>query len=289
MSIDYETEYNNTARVADVAAISARWAAASTSLRASVRSELDIAYGDDPRQRYDLLLPEVVNADVPIAVFIHGGYWQWRDRKDFSFTAAGCLAHGVAWAMPSYRQCPAVRIADIIEDMQVFLAALWRRTGRRPVVTGHSAGGHLTAALMTTDWSRYPGVPADLVRMGYAISGVFEVAPLVSTTIGAALRETAESASAVSPRFGLIPPRDRWLTAAVGGMESGEFIRQSVDMAGAWSAHGVKAEAVIVPGANHFTVIDDLARPDSAMVHRIVAMARTSGCDVGMPNRSATA
>lgn len=274
MSIDYEKEYNNSARVPEAAAIAARWVAASEALRSTARVELDIAYGTDARQRYDLFLPDGADATTPIAVFIHGGYWQWRNRTDFSFTAAGCLAHGVAWAMPSYRQCPAVRIADIVDDIRAFLVVLWRKTGRRVVVTGHSAGGHLTAAMLATDWSRTPGVPADLVRMGYAISGVFEVAPLVGTMIGKGLGETAESAMLISPRFGLVPPHDRWLTAAVGGIESDEFIRQSVDMAGAWSALGVKAEAVIVPGANHFTVIDDLANPESAMVHRIVGMAR---------------
>jgi arylformamidase len=275
MSINYEAEYNNSARVPEAPAISARWAEASQILRASARADFDVPYGPDPRQRYDFYMPPRASGNEPMAVFIHGGYWQWRDRKDFAFTAAGALANGVAWAMPSYRQCPAVRIADIVADMQTFLVHLWQRTGRRAVVTGHSAGGHLTAALLATDWSRFEGVPADLLRMGYAISGVFEVAPLVGTSIGTALHETAESALAVSPRFGAMPPQDRWLTAAVGGNESGEFIRQSVDMARHWSAAGIAAEAVIIPGANHFTVIDDLARPGSAMSLRIAAMART--------------
>jgi arylformamidase len=243
-------------------------------LRGSAQGDLDVAYGPDARQRYDFFLPPNATGTEAIAVFVHGGYWQWRDRKDFSFTAVGALANGIAWAMPSYRLCPNVRIADIVADLQAFLVHLWQRTGRRPVVTGHSAGGHLTAAMLATDWSQFPGVPADLVRMGYAISGVFEVAPLVGTTIGVALKESAESAMAVSPRFGPAPPRDRWLTAAVGGDESGEFIRQSVDMAGAWSAAGVAAEAVIVPATNHYTVIEDLARPGSAMALRIASMAR---------------
>ena len=276
MAIDFEKEYNNSARVADAGAIAERWIAASDELRRRALAELDIAYGPDARHRYDLFCPDGTDATTPIAVFIHGGYWQWRDRKDFSFTAAGCLVHGVAWAMPSYRLCPVVRIADIVEDMRMFLVALWRNTGRRAVVTGHSAGGHLAAAMLATDWSRYADVPADLVRMGYALSGVFEVAPLVGTTIGVGLGETAASAMAVSPRFGSIPPKERWLTAAVGGDESVEFIRQSVEIAGAWSAQGVKAEAVIVPAANHFTILDDLANAESAMVHRVVTMARAS-------------
>ncbi len=277
MSINYEAEYNNSARVKDAADITKRWAAASEALRASAKADLDVPYGPDPRQHYDLYLPPKATGHEPIAVFIHGGYWQWRDRKDFSFTAAGALANGVAWAMPSYRLCPAVRIADIVRDMQAFLVHVGQRTGRRPVVTGHSAGGHLTAAMLATDWSQFPGVPADLVRMGYAISGVFEIPPLVGTSIGTALGETADSAVAVSPRFGPIPQGARWLTAAVGADESDEFIRQSVDMAGHWSAAGIATEAVLIPAKNHFTVIDDLARPGSAMSLRIAAMARTCG------------
>jgi arylformamidase len=277
MLIDYEAEYNNGSRVKEAPTITAGWAEASQALRASVRADFNVPYGPDPQQRYDLFMPPGADGRSPIAVFIHGGYWQWRDRKDFSFTAAGALAHGVAWAMPSYRLCPTVRISDIIADMQAFLVHLWQRTGQRPVVTGHSAGGHLTAAMLATDWSQFAGVPIDLVRMGYAISGVFEVAPLVGTSIGVALNETAASAMAISPRFGPVPRGKRWLTAAVGAIESPEFIRQSVDMAGAWSAAGLGAEAVIVPATNHYTVIDDLARSGSAMSLRIAAMARACG------------
>jgi arylformamidase len=274
MSIDYEAEYNNSRRVPEVVNIAPRWAAASVALRSATRCELDVAYGADPRQTYDLFHPAIAAEGAPMAVYIHGGYWQGRAPKDFSFTAAGLLAHGVSVAMPSYRLCPAVRIADICDDLRICLAALWGRTGRRAVITGHSAGGHLTAALLATDWSKVPGVPEDLVRAGYAISGVFDVAPLIGTSIGVALHETVASARAVSPILWPAPPTDRWLTAAVGSDESPEFIRQSVDLARTWSAHGVKAECVLVPGANHFTVIDDLARADSAMVHRLVAMAR---------------
>jgi arylformamidase len=274
MSIDYEAEYNNGRRVPESVTIGPQWAVRSDALRARVTVEADIPYGPDPRQRFDIYQPAGANARTPLAVFIHGGYWQWRDRKEFAFTAEGCLAHGVAYAMPSYRLAPAVRVADIIEDMRAFLVALYKRTGRRAVVTGHSAGGHLTAAMLATDWTRFADVPADLVRVGYALSGVFDLAPLVTTSINSALAETTETTPAVSPMLWPLPPKDRWLTAAVGGDESPEFIRQSVDMAHHWSSAGIPAEAVIIPKANHYTILEDLARPDSAMVHRIVDIAR---------------
>ncbi len=274
MSIDYESEYNNGKRVADSATFGPRWQAQSADLRQRVKVELGLAYGIDPRQRYDLFWPSNSDRQTPLAVFIHGGYWQARDRSDFSFTAGGLLDNGIAYAMPSYRLAPGVRIADIIADIRDFLVALYAKTGQRPVVTGHSAGGHLTAAMLATDWSRIAAVPPDLVRAGYAISGVFEIAPLRLTSIGVALQETEASARAVSPLFWPIPRTDIWLTAAVGSDESPEFIRQSLDMTRTWSAAAVPAECVLIPGANHFTVIDELAKPNSAMVLRIAALAR---------------
>jgi arylformamidase len=277
MTIDYEAEYNNRQRVPQFAEILSDWHRRSEVTRARTPGARDVAYGSDPRQAYDLFEPapgaSASPSIAPLAVFIHGGYWRSLDRKDFAFAAEGLLAHGVAVAMPAYRLCPAVTVADIIADLRTFLVALYNTTGRRAVITGHSAGGHLTAALLATDWATL-GAPADLARLGYAISGVFDLNPLVTTSINDALRETAASSRAVSPLFWPLPPKNRWLTAAVGGDESGEFIRQSVDMAAAWSSAGIAAEAVIVPHTNHFTVLEDLARPDSAMVRRIADLAR---------------
>jgi arylformamidase len=274
MTIDYEVEYNNRRRVPQFAEILADWQRRSEVTRTRMAGARDVTYGADPRQAYDLFEPAAGGHRAPLAVFIHGGYWRSLDRKEFAFVAEGLLAHGIAVAIPSYRLCPAVKVADIIADLRAFLVALYKATGRRAAITGHSAGGHLTAALMATDWREYDGVPADLARFGYAISGVFDLAPLVTTSINDALHETAETTPAVSPICWPVPPKDRWLTAAVGGDESGEFIRQSVDMAAAWSAAGIAAEAVIVPRTNHFTVLEDLARADSAMVQRIADLAR---------------
>jgi arylformamidase len=269
-----EAAYNNRQRVPQFADILADWQRRSEATRARTPGARDVAYGPDPRQAFDLFEPARGGATAPLVVFIHGGYWRSLDRRSFSFAAEGLLAHGVAVAMPSYRLCPTVKVADIIADMRTFLPALYRATGRRAAITGHSAGGHLAAALLATDWADVGDVPADLARYGYAISGVFDLAPLVSTSINDALRETVDTTPAVSPMLWPLPRKDRWLTAAVGGDESSEFVRQSVDMAATWSAGGVAAEAVIVPRTNHFTVLEDLARADSAMVERISDLAR---------------
>lgn len=268
--IDYEAEYNNRRRVPEHPEIMARWAAQSERVRSSVPCELDLPYGPGPRHRYDLFNSN--GRDQPLVVYIHGGYWQRGDRGDYRFTAEALVSKGAAVALPSYTLCPDASVAEIIVEMRQFLLSLWKRIGRRPLVAGHSAGGHLAAAMLATDWTQY-GAPADLVRAAYAISGVFELEPLIPTSLNEALRLTPDSARDASPMLWPPPPPDRSFIAAVGGAESQEFLRQSLDLAGAWSAAHVKAECVVVPNANHFTVVDELVRPESAMVQRVLQLA----------------
>jgi arylformamidase len=144
---------------------------------------------------------------------------------------------------------------------------LHRRSGRRLLATDHSAGGHLAAMLMATDWRALdPRLPAGLVAAGLPISGVFELEPLLATTIGAGLRLSQEEAQALSPRN--LPAPGLPLHAVVGGAESGEFLRQTRDFAAAWGG-----TAEVVPGANHFTILAPLAEPGSRLSRRAAAMA----------------
>jgi arylformamidase len=272
--LDYEAEYNNRRRVPEHVDVNARWAKASEAYRKEASAELDQPYGAGPRQRYDLFRPKQTGTATPVVVYVHGGYWQRGDRKDYAFLARGLNERGIAVALPSYTLCPELKVIDIVGELRGFVAALWKRTSQRPVVVGHSAGGHLAASLLATDWSTVEGAPADLVRAAYSLSGVFDLAPLIKTSINEALRLDATSARAASPLYRTAPARDRTFVAAAGADESQEFIRQSLEIAAAWSRAGVKAECVLVPGANHFTIVNELARPDSAMLARIVGLAR---------------
>lgn len=274
MSIDYEAEYNNRRRVPEHPGIVARWTEASARVRSTLKCQLDIPYGSGERHRYDLFEPGGDTADAPVVAYIHGGYWQRGDRKDYSFVAEALVSRGAVVALPSYTLCPQVTVEAITDEIRMFLTALWKELKRRPVVVGHSAGGHLSAAMAATDWSGREGAPDDLVRAGYAISGVFDLEPLIPTTLNEALKLSVESARAASPLHGPTPRRGGTFVAAVGGAESQEFLRQSLDITAAWSAAGVKAECVVVPNANHFTVVDEITRPDSAMLDRILQLAR---------------
>lgn len=275
--MDLQAEYDNRARVPEHPRILEGWARDSAAWRAACpRAELGLAYGPGERERLDLFWPDATAGDgVPVALFIHGGYWQALDRSWLSHCARGPNGLGVAVAVPSYDLCPHVPLARIVEQMRAAAAFLYRRLGgrgRRLLASGHSAGGHSAAMLMATDWRALdPALPADLVPAALPVSGVFELEPLLGTTIGAGLRLDAAEARRLSPRFLPRPAHAgaASLHAVVGGAESGEFLRQTREMAEAW---GGSWEAL--PGADHFTVLAPLADPGSSLSARMAAMAR---------------
>jgi len=277
MTIDYEAEYNNRARVPEHVEIFARWTREAEDYRVEAmqgrRAELGLSYGDTQRQFIDLFSPSP-DVTSPLALFIHGGYWRSLEPAMFSHMARGINAHGIAAAVVGYDLCPDVTIAQIIEQIRHACIFLWLRTRRRMVVYGHSAGGHLAGAMVATDWhTLYPNAPADLVPAAYSISGLFDLTPLVGIAMNQDLRLDDASVREASPLF-WPAPKGRAFDAVVGGLESSEFLRQSRVVAEAWSKAGAQARYEAIPGTNHFTVIDALSDPESAMVARVVELAR---------------
>lgn len=269
---DYETEYDNRSRVTDFAAIFARWEADAAAYRAVANCELGIAYGDSPRQTYDFFRPQQASGDA-LVLFIHGGYWRSLSPGMFSHMAGGLTAHGVPVAVMGYDLCPQVTIGQIIAQARAAAAALWRRFNVPIVACGHSAGGHLAACLLATDWSAVaPELPRHLVRSAYCISGVYNLKPLTETSINADLKLVFEEAELTSPLF-WPAPSGLSLDVVVGADESAEFLKQSRRIADVWDLGGAITRYEERPGTNHFTVLDALADKDSAMVARVAALA----------------
>jgi arylformamidase len=270
MSPDYETEYNNRARVPEHPAIITGWARDAAAYRAARPFEGGISYGEGDRQRYDFF---PATGEGPVALFIHGGYWQALDRSFFSHMAAGPNMRGLAVAVMEYDLCPHVPLARIVEQTRMAILHLWRKTGKKVIPFGHSAGGHLTAMALAVDWKALdPSAPGDLTPAGLSISGLFDLPPLVGTSINIALGLTVEEARRLSPAIHT-PPAGRRLVAAVGGAESAEYLRQGRDICRLWHAHGVETTCLEIEGANHFTVIAGLADRDSELTDRLVSLS----------------
>jgi arylformamidase len=272
--MDYESEYNNRARVPEHPEIIAGWARDASAYRQTASCELGVSYGPSSRQQYDLFRPQTMKADA-LAVFFHGGYWQALDPSFFSHMARGLNARGVAVAVVGYDLCPQVGIADIIGQTRFACAELHRRFGLPLVTFGHSAGGHLAACMLATDW-RDAGhdLPERLVRAGYGVSGLYNLKPLTETSVNTALKLTFEDSERLSPFFWPAPHRLTF-DAVVGGAESDEYLKQSRRIVDVWGLEGVNTRYEEIAGANHFTVIAPFADPDSAMTQRVAALCGT--------------
>ena len=270
--VDYEAEYNNRARVPENPELMAGWARDAAAYRGQ-NAPRRIAYGPGLRHVIDVFAgggrSEGKGEDkVPLVVFIHGGYWQALDGSSFSHMARGLNAHGIGVAVPTYDLCPQVSVADIIMQMREAMLEL-AKISEALVVSGHSAGGHLAACMLATDWKAYDeSLPPQFVRAAYAISGLFDLEPLVQTSINRALRLDLASARAASPLLWQ-PPSHGSLDAVVGETESAEYHRQSKTLVEAWGDAGIAARYGSLPAANHFTAIAPLADPASPMTLRL--------------------
>lgn len=196
-------------------------------------------------------------------VFIHGGYWQALDAGWFSFVAPPLLAHGVSVAIPTYDLAPTVRLGQIIDEMRAAVDLIHDRTGARPIVSGHSAGGHMGACLLADGRA----------SAAVAISGVFDLEPLIPTSLNAALDLDPAEARALSP-IHWSAPAGAVLDCIVGGAESDAFLRQSEAMAARWAVQGSDTRFEALQGLNHFTVLDPLFDANSSVVERLAALAQ---------------
>jgi arylformamidase len=271
MSLDLNKEYDNGARVPELPQILQQWQVDSVAYRNNANARLDLAYGEHDRQKVDTfgIDPKVKSA---LVVFIHGGYWRMLGHEAFSHFSQGLNDQGLGVLVPSYQLCPDVAINDIITDLRLLCAWAWRTYERKLVVTGHSAGGHLAAAMVATDWKEFD-LPADLVVAGLGISGLYDLRPLMATKLNETLQLDEPAARAASPLLWPTPIGKRF-QAWVGRDESDEFKRQSDTIAACWSGAGAPTTSVHVPNKNHFTVIDDLRDADSEMTKAIAAMAK---------------
>ena len=257
-----ERGYNNRAAVPDYAKYFARWADESARVRSALHCVVDARYGSRPKATMDLF---PAGGRRGLLFFIHGGYWRSLDKSEHSFVAEPFVEHGFDVAVINYELCPAVDIATIESECRSALQWVVKN-GRqhglnvdRIVIAGHSAGGHLTAVLLATDWRGY-GIDPSVIVGGSGISGVYDLEPLLQTSINADLRLDEASARASSPVLSR-PLIKRPLLISAGASETSEFVRQSQLLWDAWPEvrPRKKTAPMLVEGVHHFSVLDCLA------------------------------
>jgi dienelactone hydrolase len=240
----------------------AEWTARTAALAERVQARRDLRYGDGARQRIDFY--PCGAAGAPSLVFIHGGYWQLSDKENYGCIAAGPLAHGINVALVEYTLAPAIRMDGIVAEVKQALAWLRAQLGALGaatdgfVVSGHSAGGQLAAMAMSE-----PGVKACL-----PISGLFELEPLRQSYLNDKLAMDEAEAGRNSP-IRHIPSAAPPLVVAIGGNELPEMQRQSTDYCAACLARGMKVRPLVLAGHDHFSILDELARPDGQLTDAV--------------------
>lgn len=264
-----EAGYNLKAAFPDFPQVLQQWQQATAAIAATLLSEPDLPYGSAPLQRFDFY--RAAGEQRPLLVFIHGGYWQGGDKQDIGFIAAPYVQAGISVAVINYSLAPQARIEDMVDEVHGFLmaiddmAAQLQIDPQRVSLMGHSAGGHL-AALVAAQSTAVP------VRAVFAISGVFDLLPLIPTSLNRALQLDGVRADALSPVL-LAGPVGTHVHTIIGAQETVQFHLQAAVMANCWPqvvAHHV------VPSTHHYTVLFALADGHSAVCQTVIAEVLSS-------------
>ncbi len=244
---------NNTLHVPQTPAIVAEWDRLSAEMRERHPQSLDLRYGPRERNRIDVLK---ANTGGPTLVFIHGGYWQMRAKENFTFCAAGPMAHGINVALIGYTLAPDATLDQIVDEVRTaidYLAGELPTLGGDPeqiVVSGWSAGGHLSSMVL--------GHPR--IKAGLLISGIYDLEPIRHSYLNAklGLDETMSRRNSPMAQPGGV---NKPLVVVAGSGELPLLRKQSADFAGHRAMHGLPVIYEEIPGANHFTMMDELASP----------------------------
>lgn len=262
----YEQEYHARDSIPNYSQYFVDWRTNSEAARSELTCHLDLAYGPASQDKLDLF-PAAGNHSRTLLIFLHGGYWHSMDKSDYSCMAPAFVQAGISVAVPNYSLCPDVSMMTIVEQCRRSTAWLHQHAPElgvnadRIIITGHSAGGHLTGMLFATRWSDY-GMPPEAIVGGISLSGLFDLEPMLHLQMNADLRLDEETARLLSPS--LLPCQlSVPLVAAVGTLESGEFRRQNRLITEVWPQ--VCFPPLELLGIHHFNILDVFTDLDSVI------------------------
>ena len=259
-----DAAYNNSAAVKNSADKLADWTERSKRMRAQKGELLDLIYGPRPRNRIDVF--RCGTARAPLLVYIHGGYWQRNAKEFYACLAVGPMAHGIDVALVGYTLAPEATLTQIVDEIRS--AIRWLRTegpargvaADKVVVSGWSAGGHLTA------------MAHGEADAGLAISGVFDIEPCRLNYLNEKLNLTADEVVALSP-IRQLPAQSGPLVITYGTAELPELQRQSRDYHAAREAAKLPSKLLALAGHDHFSILEELAEPSGRLTEAVVRLA----------------
>jgi arylformamidase len=269
---ELDAQYNLRMLFPDAASLyEAFCARESEEARENLVHHLDVPFGPTLAEHVDLY---PAGDGAPILIYVHGGFWALRTSREFGFVARGPVSEGVATVVTNYALCPTVTIDEVVRQTRAAVAWVYRNAHsfggdpERLHVAGHSAGGHLVAMLLATDWEGDYGLPAEVIKSATVISGLFDLAPFPYTFLQPKVQLTWDQVQRNSPILHLPGPQSGAppLFVAYGEDETDEFKRQSEDFLWAWKENGLSGGRLILSGKNHYDVIDGFLDASSPLL-----------------------
>ena len=244
----------------------------SAEARKQLKSLLNIPYGPRPRQVLDIF--PAAGPQSPVEIFIHGGYWRSGSKDDYSFIASLLFPAGVTTVAIEYDLCPAVTVTDIVAQARAAIAWTYRNIARyggdpeKIYASGHSAGSHLVAMALAHDWEQ-DGLPKNIIKGAVAISGVYDLEPVLHVSVKDEIKLDSHAAHENSPM--LYPPLPiAPLFIAVGGDEPAGWRQMSLDFFHLCQQRGVQCRFFEVPGVHHFSISVLLADCESPLARALL-------------------
>jgi arylformamidase len=281
MSIDPQIDYDFNARES-VASFDDEFAALnqiSKDAMASLPCQRDLVF--DPKSGSKLDLYGVADGR-PVFLWIHGGYWRLGTKEGNAFAAPGLVANGVAVAVMDYSLAPAVSLEQIVHEVRTAVSWLHHNgpslglDTRNIHIGGSSAGGHLTGAVISEGWHADYDVPQNVIGAALAISGIYDLEPLLHTQVNGWMNMDMNTVAALSPIRHIPPKTNTHLILSVGGRERDGFLRETEAYRAAWAAKGNAVKVIDMPEYNHFDITGTLADPQAELVQATLQVMKVS-------------
>jgi len=269
------SQYNLRMHVPDFAVYLDKWDSLSRQTEKELESVKDISYGSLPREKLDIY-PSLIPASKTL-VFIHGGYWQRFGKKDFQFIAKAFRDHNVTTVLIEYPLAPEASMDQMVDSCHRAIDWIYHHITdyhgdpAQLYLAGHSAGAHLSAMLMTTDWKPF-NLTNDLIKGACLISGLFNLMPIRLSDINDVLHLDTEEALRNSP-VQYAPATHAPVSMVVGGDETPEFLDQSRELYNCWKEH-IPIELLEPEGINHYSIVETILDPESTLHRAIVRLLK---------------